>query len=172
MELTSDESRSLPFGRGLTLYQDRRGAVWFAHTREYTVYRRTLEGDTTLAFSLPATAAPVTDADLDSIADTQSEMPAEFRIPLGEIPSEKPIVRRIFSDDAGTVYVVPELDGMPAGTAVDAFTDEGMFIGRLETPEGFRFLFSPPHATSTHLYLIVTDELDVSYLSRLRIRRP
>lgn len=172
MELTSDESRSLPFGAGLSVYQDRRGAVWFAHTREYTIYRRTLEGDTTLVFSLPADAAPVTGADLDSLADAQASLPGDLRLPLDEVPSAKPIVRRIFSDDQGTVYVVPELEGVPAGTVVDAFTEGGVFLARLETPEPFRFLFSPPHATPTHLYLIVTDELDVSYLSRLRIRRP
>ena len=50
----------------VTFFQDRSDGVWFANTGEYTVGRRTLEGDTTLVLSLPVTPEAVTDAERDS----------------------------------------------------------------------------------------------------------
>lgn len=166
--------RQVPFAGVLSVYQDRAGTVWFAHQREYLIRRRTLEGDTTLAFSIPASPAPVTEEERDEVLSAQADDPADLRVPRDAIPELKPIVRRIFGDDAGHVYVVPELDGVPAGSVVDAFTTGGVYLGRMDVgvPERIRLPLPAPYATRDHLYAVVTDELDVPYVSRFRIVRP
>jgi len=156
----------------LSVYQDRAGAVWFAHQRQYVIRRRTLEGDTTLVFSVPASPASVTDEERDEAMRAQADFPRDLKVAREDIPEFKPIVRRIFGDNAGHVYVIPELDGAPAGSVVDAFTTDGLYLGRMAAPDRIRLPLPAPHATRDHLYVIVTDEFDVPYVSRLRIVRP
>jgi hypothetical protein len=163
---------AVPFTPRLTFYQDRAGAIWFANTGEYAIRRRTLEGDTTLVFTLPATPAPVTEAERDSVLEGNARVPPEFRFRREDVPDLKPVLQRLFGDDAGHVFVVPELNAVPAGSAVDVFKIDGRYLGRIELPQTMVLPLPAPHATRNHLYVVVRDELDVLYVSRFRIVRP
>ena len=125
---------AIPFTPRLTFFQDRSGGVWFANTGEYTVRRRTLEGDTTLVLSLPATPAAVTDAERDSALDAIQRAPPRFRFEREDIPATKPVLHRLFGDGAGHVFAVVEEEGVPAGSALDVFAHDGRYLGRLDLP--------------------------------------
>ncbi|MFV1988887.1 MAG: hypothetical protein ACC682_16565 [Gemmatimonadota bacterium] len=163
---------AVPFGDGLTLYQDRSGSIWFARYSEYVVYERALDGDTLSIFTLPAEPARVTEAERDSVMEQAARFPPQSRPTREEIRDFKPIMRRIFSDNERYVYVVPELDGVQAGSVVDVFTREGLYLGRMELPQPMVLPLPAPHATGDHLYVVVVDQFDTPYVSRLRIVRP
>ena len=90
------------------------------------------------------------------------------------MPRTKPVIRGVFGDDAGHVYVVPELAGVRAGTVLDVFRDTGEYLGRMDLPVAMHVPPSGPLASATrnHLYYVVADEFDVPRLSRFRITRP
>ena len=147
--------------------------IWFGHTREYRVYKRSLEGDTLLVVSLDEAAAPVAEADVEAVRGLLADRPdAEER--LAALPQEKPILQAIFADGAGRLYVVPETESVRAGTAVDAFGPEGQYLGRAALPNPIRtdLLRSlPAYATPRYLLLAgMGDDLE-PYVMRLDIRR-
>ena len=147
--------------------------IWFGHSREYRVYKRSLAGDTLLVVSLDEAPAPVTQADADAVRDILADSPeAEER--LAGLPAEKPILRAIFADGTGTLYVVPETRDIAAGTAIDAFDSAGQYLGRatLPDPVATELVGSlPAYATSRYLLLAgVGDDL-APYVTRLGIRR-
>ncbi len=167
-ELTDDGNRA-PFGEGLSLYQDQDGTVWFARTRAFTLYRRTLEGDTILESSIDARPVPVTSTAIDSVRESYiAGGNPEFAPAPDDFPATKPMIRRIFGDDAGHVFVLSEQEGMPLGTFVDVFRDTGRYLGRIELPAPVHFPYPPPHATESHLYYVTTDEFGVEYVVRAR----
>jgi len=59
-----------------------------------------------------------------------------------------------------------------AGSALDVFTREGRYLGRLHLPQPIVLPIPAPFATRDHLYVVVRDELDVLYVTRLRLIRP
>ncbi len=162
------------FYAGSFLYALENGRdIWFGHSREYRIYKRSLEGDTLLAVSLDEAPAPVTQADADAVRDLLADSPeAEDR--LAGLPDEKPILRAIFADGTGTLYVVPETSAVRGGTAIDAFGPAGEYLGRATLPEpvATELLGSlPAYATPRYLLLAgIGDDL-APYVTRLRIRR-
>jgi len=148
------------------------GSIWFADSREYRVFRRSLEGDTTLLFTLPAIAPVVSQADRESI-ENQSFRSTDRRIEaLESLPEEKPIVYRIVPDNLGHLYLFVDLAEEPAGTVVDVFQDNGVFLGRMHIPLSLPLSSRGrpiAHATAEHLYVVFLDELDVPHVSRMRI---
>lgn len=175
-------SKMLPSGRrpeyyfsgALSIAIDRRGNIWFAHTQEYRIYRRSLEGDTTLVFSLPADPPPLGDAEREYVRTSFARSPDLLSEYLRALPRAKPIVHRIVPDNAGHIFVFVDVAGVPAGTAVDVFRENGHYMGRMTLPTAVP-LFptsrdSPVvHATPEHLFVVVEDDLDVPYVSRLKI---
>lgn len=173
-EMITTEIGSFPqvyFSENLVAFQDIEASIWFARTREYRIFRRDLEGDTTLVFTLPAEPAPVTPADHDEIRANYRARPDLLQAYLDALPRTKPVIRRIVGDDAGHIYVVPELAGVPAGTALDVFRDTGEYLGRLPLPVPIHITRPVIFATRDHLYYVVADEFDLPYLARFRIER-
>lgn len=167
-EMTGDGG-SVPFGEVLSHHQDRNGAIWFVHNKTFTVFRRTLEGDTTLEFSIEARPAPVTSADVDSVRAVYADQGRPQAAPApDDFPATKPMIRRIFGDDAGHVFVLSEQEGMPLGTFVDVFRDTGRYLGRVDLPAPVNFPYPPPHATGSHLYYVTADAFGVEYVVRAR----
>ncbi|MDX1396872.1 MAG: 6-bladed beta-propeller [Gemmatimonadota bacterium] len=172
LEYLSGHILGLPFGDGLSVFPDRSGSVWFARSREYAIHRRTLEGDTLRVFGLPAIPAPVTPAERDSVLELTADLPSILRYDPEDIPTTKPVIRALFGDSEGHIYVVPEVEGVEAGSAVDVFREDGGYLGRMSFPRSIHLAGVRPLATRDHLYVVVTDELDVPYVERLRVVRP
>jgi hypothetical protein len=89
----------------------RDGALWFAHSRDYRIHKRTPEGDTLLVFAMPNRFMPVPRSEIDSLivlfaAQGRPVTPANFN-------EYRRLVLRIVADNAGHVYVFPQEDGVP-----------------------------------------------------------
>lgn len=152
-------------------------SIWFGHSREYRVYKRSLEGDTLLVVSLDEAPASLTDADVDAVRDLLADSP-EAQDRLAGLPDEKPVLRAVFADGTGMLYVVPETESVPGGTAIDAFGPTGDYLGRALLPEPVAAelpgsLSNPLPAYATPRYLLLAgigDDL-APYVTRLGIRR-
>jgi hypothetical protein len=169
-ENASDGRRS-PGAEGLLIHVASDGDLWFAKSSEYALYQRTLEGDTTLVVALDAVADKWSGQDRDSLLDHYAaRRRPDLRI--SDIPRQKPIVRKIFTDGVGHVFVIPQVSGIEEGTAMDVFQTSGHYLGRLILPEKISFRIVSPAATRNHLYALVLDEYDVSYVVSWRLVKP
>jgi hypothetical protein len=174
-EMTEDGSRpQVFFAARMMGSQEASGRLWMSDSRRYEVIGRSLEGDTTLVFSLPADPAEVGEADRQAVRDRMASRPELADGYLSGLPATKPILRGVFGDGAGHVYVVPETADVSPGSAVDVFRDSGELLGRLELPVP---MWTPPtgpvfEAHRDHLYYVVADDLDVPSIVRLTITRP
>jgi hypothetical protein len=152
---------------------DAHGGIWFARSREYEIYRRNPDGDTTHTFSLRATAAPVSDTDRDMVRNEfvgRPELGAEI---LAALPETRPIVHGIVPDNAGHVLVFVDVAGEQPGRVVDVFQVNGQYLGRMvlpiAVPLSLRHQQPVAFATAAALYVAAIDSLDVPYVARLRI---
>lgn len=175
-ETGPDGRPRLFFAGTRVIVADRQGGVWFADPRDYRIYRRALEGDTTLVFSVDAEAAPVGEAERSFVRKTLAARPSILAAQLEALPETRPMVHGIVSDGAGHLFVFADVAGAPAGTVVDVFREDGEYMGRMRLPTPVPLFPAPPspvaYATPEHLLVVVEDELDVAYVSRLRIIKP
>lgn len=158
--------------KGVMLAQTPDGHIWFAHTDDYTLYKRTMEGDTLLEASIPNRKSIITDAQIDSMIRRSREMGDPRDLQPDFYVRERRLVTRVLYDGAGHVYAMPEEEGVPEGTVIDVFDESGVYLGRMEFGEKVLTLAPPPHVTRNHVYGVVLDGLDVPYLVRWRIVRP
>lgn len=158
--------------KGIALAQADDGHIWFAETDEYTLFERTMEGDTLLAFSIPSRPLEVSDAEKDSIIQLYVERGIPDRPTRDEFAPYHRLVTRVIVDNAGHIYVFPREPGVPEGSAVDVFADDGVYLGRMEFGEIVLTLGPPPFMTTSHIYAVVNDEYDVPFVVRWRIVKP
>ncbi len=174
-QIGGSESPRVYFAGSTLAALDGQGAFWFVHSRDYRVYRRSLEGDTLLVVTLDAEPAPVAEADVQAVRDEFARWPSPLAEDyLNALPAEKPVVAAIFADGGGNLFVLPETSDVKAGTAVDAFGPDGTYWGRAELPqpvEGTPFGSIEAYATSRYLLLAGIDDSGVPYVVRLGIRR-
>lgn len=168
-EITPSGRRKSPY-RGLMIALGEDGRLWFAHTDEYTVYERTLEGDTVRTFSIPSRPLAVSDHEIDSIRASYADNGFSFERERFE--TTKRLVTRLRTDNAGHLFVIPQEPGVPQGTTVDVFRDSGEYLGRIELPETIEITSPAPYFTADHMYAIVYDDFDVPYVVRWRIVKP
>lgn len=164
----------LDFGSFPVVTAGRDGSVWFAHSHEYRIYHRSLLGDTTLVFSLPAEPVIMGEAERESVRrrwDGRPEIQAEQ---LAALPEFKPIVYGIVPDHAGHVIVFVDVAGEDPGTVMDVFRESGEYLGRVRLPDAVPLRPNRPpvaHVSADHLYVVIADSLGVPYVSRLLISR-
>ena len=170
--------RPVWFGPTLKRVLGCRDDVWFAPSSEYRVYRRTLAGDTTVVFTLAGVRpAAVDEADRDEVRATFERYPdfpsasAVMRDHLRALPEHKPVIAGLFVDGAGHVFVVPETSEVDAGTAIDVFREDGVFLGRVAVPEEVSINPGRVYATADYLLFAGEDDAGTPYVTRLRIRR-
>jgi hypothetical protein len=160
-----------PFGHRLRWGPDRPGSTWLFNTAEYAIARMSLRGDTSLVFTLDAEPAPVSRAERDSLLGLRR--PEGVALQSEDVPATKPILLRVFSGDAGYVYVLPDLRGRAPGSVLDVFTGDGRYVGRLDLPP---ILAVPgtamPLVRGGHLYAVTRGDLGVEHVVRYRISRP
>ena len=154
---------------------DGQGAFWFVHSRDYRVYRRSLEGDTLMVVAFDAEPAPVAEADVQAVRDYYARRPSRFAEDyLNALPAEKPVVVAIFADGGGNLFVLPETSDVKGGTVVDAFGPDGTYWGRAELPQPVEAeVLDAIEAYATNRYLLLAgiDDSGVPYVVRLGIRR-
>lgn len=172
-EMMANGTRPQPFfNSDLIVSLDRTGNIWFAHNREYRIYRRSVTGDTTLVFTLPAEPVPLGEAELQYVRSRMASQPTLVSVYVNALPETKPIIHGILTDGSGHIMVFPEVTGTAGIGFVDIFRETGHFLGRLPLPTSISLLGPQQfvaHATSDYLLIVVTDEFDVPYVSRLRI---
>ena len=107
------------------------------------------------------------------------------------IPDHKPAFSDLLVDRDGRIWVQLHVTGerLPADQRVrdeddvrrpvpefyepvvyDAFEPDGRFLGRLQMPDGFQST-PTPFIRGDRIWGVVTDELDIQYVVRLRIER-
>lgn len=164
-------AHQLFFGGELLVAADREGGIWFAETREYRIYRRSLEGDTTTVLGLTVDPAPVGKAEREYVRREFGR--TSLSRYLDDLPETKPIIHGIIPDNAGNVLVFPETAGAAAGTVVDVFRESGAYRGRLSLPIPpvpiSRRAALTAYATSDHLLIAFVDALDVPHVARFNI---
>ena len=166
--------RPVRFGPRLQFALGCSGDIWFALGGEYRLYRRSLAGDTTVIATLEGVRlAEVDEADRDEVRAPfeRRPNPALMADYLRALPAMKPIITNIFVDGAGHVFVVPETSRVDAGTAIDVFREDGVFVGRLAVPETVRIDPNTVYATEDYLLFEGEDDDGTPYVTRLRIRR-
>lgn len=166
--------RPVMFGPGLKRALGCRDDVWFAHSGEYRVRRRTLAGDTTLAFTLKGIRpAAVDEDDRDEVRSMFTRRPnlALMHDHLRALPERKPVIAGLFVDGGGHVFVVPETSRVDAGTAIDVFREDGVFVGRVPVPETVRIDATKAYAVRDYILFAGEDDAGAPYVTRLRIRR-
>ena len=168
--------RSIWFGPSLERALGCRDDVWFAPSGEYRVYRRSLAGDTITVFTLEGVRpAAVDEADRDELRATFERFrelgSALMADHLRALPEHKPIIAGLFVDGAGHVFVVPETSRVDAGSAIDVFREDGVFLGRAAIPEAVKIDPDRAYATGDHILFAGEDEVGTPYVTRLRIRR-
>ena len=148
--------------------------IWFALSGEYRLYGRSLEGDTTLIATLDGvTPADIDEADRDEVRAPfeRRPNPAVMGDYLRTLPEKKPVIVNIFVDGAGHVFVIPETSRVDAGTAIDVFRDDGVFVGRMAIPESVTIDPNTVYATEDYLLFAGEDDAGAPYVTRHRIRR-
>ena len=166
--------RPVWFGASLSRALGCRDEVWFARGDEYRLYRRSLDGDTTVIATLAGvTPAEVDEADRDELRGMFGGRanPAVLEDLLRTLPATKPVVVNVFVDGAGHVFVVPETSRVDAGAAIDVFREDGVFVGRLAVPKSVGIDPGTVYATSDYLLFAGADDAGTPYVTRLRIRR-
>ena len=165
--------RPVWIGPALRRAFDCSGSFWFAQSGEYRLYKRTLDGDTTVIASLAdATPANVDEADRDEVRGFFESWPDLLANQLRALPERKPIIEKMFVDGADHLFVIPETSRVDAGAAIDVFREDGAFVGRLAVPETVALAYDRgAHATPDYLIFAGADEAGTPYVTRLRIRR-
>ena len=167
--------RPVFFGPSLEFALDCADGLWFAHTDEYKLFRRTLDGDTTVVATLDGPRpAEVDEADRDWVRAVFERRPNPPLVAdhLRALPARKPIIVEIFVDGAGHVFVIPETSMVEAGGAIDVFREDGEFLGRVSVPTTVKL--TPKgmvHATEDYMLFAGEDDAGTPYVTRLRIRR-
>jgi hypothetical protein len=160
---------TIPFWPSGARAVDPRGYYWEkeANVNDFRLTQTTFDGDTVLVFESRRRPPPVSAAERDSAIMMLTEGREDVRVDVSQVPDEKPIVRDIFLDDDGKIWV--RVGAPEAGTTYDVFDRNGRYRGTAVTtlaiPTGWR-----PTVAGRHFYTLSTDEQDVPYVMRARVR--
>ena len=165
----------IPFFAAEVRYIDTRGALWStgAGDPEYRIARWDPGGDTTLLVETRRPAVPVPAVERDSVIDGMREMLSNMGVgrqwDWSRIPNVKPAVGAIFQSAEGNLWVRTPSGG--EGALFDVYSGDGAYLGTAGLEPGLD-LFDrvAPVVRGDTVWLIATDELDVQYVVRGRIR--
>lgn len=161
---------TVPFTGGRVTTLDPGGTVWTGVNEDYAFARVSLAGDTMRVVRKDFEPAPVTHEDRDEALERLDW----FRSQGGEvdpsrIPDTKPAYRWLAASPSGHLWVAPVVEEADVGSVLDIFDPEGRYLGRVDLPvtlTGRTLVFR-----DDQIYGLTTDELDVSYVVRLRVER-
>lgn len=151
------------------------GEFWTSSdgAQELEVARWTPPGDTTLVIVSRRPAAQVTAAERDSaMAEVtgrlEGRIPDGARLDVSKIPSFKPPVHGLSLDDRGRLWARLSGSGV-APTVYDIFNQDGTHVETVSLPFSVDVSI-PPITRGEELWAVVTDEFDVQYVVRARMR--
>lgn len=159
---------SVPYGPSLHWTLDPTGFLWAGVSDVYRLHKMTLEGDTVAALARAAAPVPVTAGERDSVLQTIRDVARGSRFDESLVPDHKPAFQRFTVDDAGYVWVSRSVAAAEGGSVFDVFDPAGYFLGAVRYGVEIG-QYVPLLIQRDAIYTIVTDELDVPYVVRLRI---
>lgn len=136
------------------------GNVWLVNSASYTLHQVSFSGDTLRTVDLRRGLERLEGAERDSLAEASG-------FSVAELPAYRLAVRRLRVAPDGWVWVEPTT--APLGSRWDLFDPCGRYVGVVRPPERLEaepILFLGAGA----LLGVITDELDVEYVVRLRLR--
>jgi hypothetical protein len=167
---TGSVTAGIPFTASITSRIGPNGNLWFANTGNYHIYKRSVEGDTSLKISREFEPLPVSAEEIDSaVARLEWFTRQGGRVDRSRFPSVKPVLRSLYLDDEGRVWVEPIAESHESGSPIDVFDVDGRYLGRMHLP--FR-LGSIPRFRHGNIYAVTFDEVGVPYVVRGRIEKP
>lgn len=96
-----------------------------------------------------------------------------------DIPDTKPAFLGLFAAQDGRIWVLrptpverhsPEEGGLPGAVVFDVFDPEGVYLGSVRAPRGFR-TDPEPRFDGEFVWALTADELEVESVTRFRLRR-
>ena len=163
---------AIPFYPTEVRYIDPGGAVWSgtAGDPSYRIRKFRPGGDTTLVVEMGRPAVPVPTAERDSVVDGLRETFGRMGVTpdWSRIPTVKPALEDIFQSAEGNLWVrTPSPGGEPT---FDVFSPDGSYLGTASAAIGLKVLsWLSPVVQGDAFWVVVTDELDVPHVLRLRI---
>jgi hypothetical protein len=160
----------LPFAPLPVWHLSPSGDIWWTNSADYLIHRSGQSGEILLTISKDFSPSPVTSDDLDTaILALHRFTEAGGRLDLSRIPDKKPALSDFFFDGEGQIWVIPYGEMSRTRPALDVFDPEGRYLGQVTLP--FRFQTTPaPIVRGGYFYALATDELDVPFIVRGRIR--
>ncbi len=168
-EIPQRVSVVVPFGASLVWRFDPRGYLWHGMNDSYRIVQQRMGGDTVRFIEREYTPIPVTAAErTEAIERLEWFTRQGGTIEPSRIPGEKPAFRNITVDDAGYLWVrLPTREG-EQGSVFDVFDPEGRYLGSVRSDVTLP-LYQPLLIRRDLLYAVVTDELDVPHVVRMKI---
>lgn len=165
-------STAAPFAPSLVWRLDPRRGLWAGTSDAYRVVHRSLAGDTLRVIERDVPPPPATDVDRAGLDEQYQWFTRQGgRIDLSRVPSSKPHFDALVVDDLGNLWVRPVRERDAPGSRFDVFDADGRYLGAVETPLAF-YPWVMPVFAGEKAYAVVRDELDVSYVVRLRLVKP
>lgn len=163
-------SAAVPYTGSRVTTLDPRGTVWTGVNEDYAFAHVSLANDTMRVVRKDFEPARVTSEDREEALERLDW----FRNQGGEvdpsrIPDTKPAYRWLAVEPDGHVWVAPVVEDADVGSMLDVFDPEGRYLGRVDVPvslAGSALVFR-----NDRIYGLATDELDVTYVVRLRVER-
>ena len=164
----------IPFFPSGISFIDSRGARWFTQEGdpEYRIRRWQPGSGTTLLVETRRLPVPVHMAERDSVIYEMRQsllsMGVGRQFDWSRIPNVKPAVEDIFESVENNLWVRIPSDGDEV--LFDVYSENGAYLGTASLGSGLNHFDSViPVVRGDLVWLVVTDELDVSYVVRARI---
>ena len=145
------------------------GALWFAMSHEYKLYKIGLRGDTLRVMGREVEPRPLSATESDSVSQHIRALRERFQVEVREglIPRTAPLLRQVTVADDGAVWVTraDPPPGSPSGTRFDVFGRDGHLVGEVNVvfPLALRLV------QAGQIYGVARDELGVDRVFRARI---
>ncbi len=148
------------------------GQLWFTNTADYTIYQRTMSGDTVKIVSCEFERQPVTEADVDGVmAGLENFVRRGGRVDRSRIPRLRPSLVNFWVDDLGNLWVLPMRGDVSGGYRADVFDSDGLFLGAVRLP--MWLVNHPPSIIrGDRIYSVIPGEFDVPYVVVAAIHKP
>lgn len=162
-----------PFASRLHWQVDTHGHLWTAESSAMRFVAERGPGDTVAVREREHRPVPVSRREADEAVARVEGQAAGFGEDIrveGDLRAAdtKPAFQGFRVDDEGRIWVEPSR-AEDEDPALELWTADGEWAGRIAAPPGLQLLYPAPLARGDHLWAVVTDEFDVPSVVRFRI---